>query len=91
MHCPYCGSELENDAKFCTSCGKAIPAGAAPAPEAPAEPVAPAAPVDDGPKTDSRQSYSQTANNGGGVLPFDQFFKTLITAVAKPVTGVIEE
>ena len=46
--CPYCGSELADDAKFCGECGKvlpedapvAIPAEAPVTAEAPAEPVA---------------------------------------------------
>ena len=51
--CPFCGSELNDDAKFCVECGKPIPEDTpivaeapveAPA-EVPAEPVAPAGPA----------------------------------------------
>ena len=51
--CPYCGSELNDDAKFCGECGKPLPEEAPLKTEIPAEPVAaepvaaaePAAPV----------------------------------------------
>ena len=51
--CPYCGSELADDAKFCGECGKVlpedapeeIPAQAPAAAEAPAEPAAAPVPV----------------------------------------------
>ncbi len=45
--CPYCGSELKDEAKFCEECGKALPEDA-PVVEAPAaEPVdAPAEPAE---------------------------------------------
>ena len=51
--CPYCGSELADDAKFCGECGKVLPEDApvvtpAEAPvtvEAPVEPVAAPAPA----------------------------------------------
>lgn len=51
--CPYCGSELADDAKFCGECGKVLPEDApvvipeeAPVTaEAPVEPEAPTAPV----------------------------------------------
>ena len=46
-HCPYCGSALADEAKFCVECGKLLPEDA-PAPsadeapvQAPAEPAAP--------------------------------------------------
>ena len=45
--CPYCGSELADDAKFCGECGKSLPAEepvAAPV-ETPAEAAAEPAPV----------------------------------------------
>ena len=45
--CPYCGSELADDAKFCGECGKSLPAdepGAAPV-ETPVEAAAEPAPV----------------------------------------------
>ena len=45
--CPYCGSELADDAKFCGECGKSLPADepvAAPV-ETPAEAAAEPAPV----------------------------------------------
>ena len=45
--CPYCGSELADDAKFCGECGKSLPADepvAAPV-ESPAEAAAEPAPV----------------------------------------------
>ena len=34
--CPYCGGELEEEAKFCVECGRSLPEDA-PAAEAPAE------------------------------------------------------
>ena len=37
--CPFCGSELADDAKFCEACGKPLPE------EAPVEEAAPAVPV----------------------------------------------
>ena len=51
--CPFCGSELNDDAKFCGECGKPLPEEAPLKTEIPAEPVAaepvaaaePAAPV----------------------------------------------
>ncbi len=36
--CPYCGSELNDDAKFCGECGKPLPEDAPAVTEAPAEP-----------------------------------------------------
>ena len=58
--CPFCGSELADDAKFCGECGKVLPEEAPVVTEAPAEPVvvpvaepvqpeAPAAPASDMP------------------------------------------
>ena len=46
--CPFCGSELNDDAKFCGECGKPLPEDAPAVTEAPAEPVAAAviAPVE---------------------------------------------
>ena len=55
--CPYCGSELNNDAKFCVECGKLLPgdtpvaapvepAAPAEAPAEPAEPVIPDVPAE---------------------------------------------
>ena len=42
--CPYCGSELADDARFCGECGKSLPEEAPVAAEAPAEaPAEPAA------------------------------------------------
>ncbi len=38
--CPFCGSELADDAKFCGECGKVLPEEAPVVTEAPAEPVA---------------------------------------------------
>ena len=45
--CPFCGSELNDDAKFCGECGKPLPEEAPLKTEIPAEPAAaePAAPV----------------------------------------------
>ena len=45
--CPFCGSELNDDAKFCGECGKPLPEEAPQREDMPAEPVAaePAAPV----------------------------------------------
>ena len=36
--CPYCGSELNDDAKFCGECGKPLPEDAPAVAEAPVEP-----------------------------------------------------
>ena len=36
--CPFCGSELNDDAKFCGECGKPLPEDAPAVTEAPAEP-----------------------------------------------------
>ena len=36
--CPFCGSELNDDAKFCGECGKPLPEEAPAVTEAPAEP-----------------------------------------------------
>ena len=46
-HCPYCGSELNDEARFCIECGKPLPEETPAAAEAPAEaPIeAPAEPV----------------------------------------------
>ena len=46
--CPYCGSELNDDAKFCGECGKPLPEDAFAVTEAPAEPEPqePAAPAE---------------------------------------------
>ena len=38
--CPFCGSELADDAKFCGECGKVLPEEASVMTEAPAESVA---------------------------------------------------
>lgn len=38
--CPFCGSELNDDAKFCGECGKPLPEEAPLKAEIPAEPVA---------------------------------------------------
>ena len=38
--CPFCGSELNDDAKFCGECGKPLPEDAPLRTEVPAEPVA---------------------------------------------------
>ena len=45
--CPFCGSELNDDAKFCGECGKPLPEEAPQREDMPAEPVEaePAAPV----------------------------------------------
>ena len=43
-NCPYCNAEINEEAAFCTNCGKAL-SDAQPAPTAAAEPVAPAAPT----------------------------------------------
>lgn len=43
--CPYCGSELMDDAKFCGECGKVLPEDAPVAAEATAEPETAPAPV----------------------------------------------
>ena len=97
MKCPQCGNELSDTAKFCTSCGASIPETApvaeepeAPAAEAPAaEPAAEAATAaaaaQEAPKQES------AAPQQSAILPFEQFFKTLINAGTKPFTGVIEE
>ena len=39
--CPFCGSELNDDAKFCGECGKPLPEEAPLKTEIPAEPAAP--------------------------------------------------
>lgn len=46
--CPFCGNELNEDAKFCGECGKPLPedAPAAISVEAPAAPVAPVEPAE---------------------------------------------
>ena len=44
MFCTECGSYIEENARFCTGCGKPVGASAPAAPEAPAVPEAPAAP-----------------------------------------------
>ena len=46
--CPFCGNELNEDAKFCGECGKPLPedAPAAIPVEAPAAPVAPVEPAE---------------------------------------------
>jgi len=40
MFCPYCGNEVENDAKFCSSCGKQLRQNRAKSPANPAKPAA---------------------------------------------------
>ena len=40
--CPYCGSELADDAKFCGECGKSLPDDAPVVVEAPSSPEPPA-------------------------------------------------
>lgn len=47
MYCPHCGHELDDDARFCSECGQALPGAAhgvatTASPEKPAESVAPA-------------------------------------------------
>ncbi len=49
MFCTECGSYIEENARFCTGCGKPVGASAPVVPESPAAPevpVAPAAPVE---------------------------------------------
>lgn len=43
--CPYCGSELADDAKFCEECGRSLPEDAPVVEAAKAEPVNPEPPV----------------------------------------------
>ncbi len=61
--CPYCGSELNDDVKFCGECGRSLTAEAPIAAEAPVEPaaaepvaeavpVAPVVPVQEAPQTE---------------------------------------
>lgn len=90
MFCPICGKENPEGSAFCAGCGKPMTAPAAPAPAAPAAPqpapqaqpqyAAPQAPV--APAAPAKQSP---------ILPFGQFFKSLITAAIKPVTGASDE
>ena len=102
MFCPICGKENPEGATFCAGCGKPL-AGPAPAPAAPVAPApaaAPAAPVipQPVPQAQPQQQYAAPAPAAPAapakpspILPFGQFFKSLITAATKPVTGAADE
>ena len=105
MFCPICGKENPEGSTFCASCGKPISAPAAPAaaPVIPQQPVAQPQPQPQqyaaAPQPASQPAqYAAPAPSAPAapakpspILPFGQFFKSLITAAIKPVTGASDE
>lgn len=87
MFCPICGKENPEGSTFCAGCGKPLSAAPAPAaaPVVPQQPVAQAQP--------QPQQYAAPAAPAkpSPILPFGDFFKSLITAATKPVTGASDE
>ena len=96
MFCPICGKENPEGSTFCAGCGNPLTATAAPAPApAPAPAAAPAAPQ---PAPQAQPQYAAAPAAAPAapakkspILPFGQFFKSLINAAIKPVTGAAEE
>ena len=103
MFCYKCGKQIDDDASFCIHCGEPIPkdpvepaataaeatATAAAATAAPEAETAPEAAAPEAPA--AAPAAQQAPKKESTILSFDQFFKTLFRAFAKPVTGVIEE
>ena len=95
MFCPICGKENPEGATFCAGCGNPITASAPAAPAAPA-PAPAAAPVAPAPAPAApQQQYAAPAPAApakkSAILPFGDFFKSLINAALKPVTGCADE
>ena len=103
MFCPICGKENPEGSTFCAGCGKPIAGQAAPA----AAPVAPQPAPQAQPQQQyaaPQQQYAQpqyaapqapvapaAPAKPSPILPFGQFFKSLLTAAFKPVTGAADE
>lgn len=99
MFCPICGKENPEGSTFCAGCGKPIAVAPAAAPVAP-QPAPQAQPQYAAPQ----QQYAQpqyaapqapvapaAPAKPSPILPFGQFFKSLLTAAFKPVTGAADE
>lgn len=106
MFCPICGKENPEGSTFCAGCGKPIAGQAAPAAPV-AAPVAPQPAPQAQPQQQyaaPQQQYAQpqyaapqapvapaAPAKPSPILPFGQFFKSLLTAAFKPVTGAADE
>ena len=100
MFCPICGKENPEGSTFCAGCGKPIAA-----PAAPVAPVVPQQPAPQAqPQPQPQQQYAAPQQpqyaapqapvapaKPSKILPFGEFFKSLITAAIKPVTGASDE
>ncbi|MBR3464851.1 MAG: zinc ribbon domain-containing protein [Clostridiales bacterium] len=107
MFCPICGKENPEGSTFCAGCGKPIAGQAAPAAAPVAAPVAPQPAPQAQPQQQyaaPQQQYAQpqyaapqapvapaAPAKPSPILPFGQFFKSLLTAAFKPVTGAADE
>ena len=100
MFCPICGKENPEGSTFCAGCGKSLSASV----PAPAAPVIPQQPVQQyAAPQQPVQQYAAPAQQYAApqapaapakpskILPFGQFFKSLIAAATKPVTGASDE
>lgn len=79
MFCKYCGSQINDDVDFCSSCGKPVGVKAAqPAQQnVPAEPAAPVVPVADEPKKGKKAK-----KKGGKKIIFAVIALVLVAAIA---------
>jgi hypothetical protein len=95
MFCPICGKENPEGSTFCAGCGKPLSAAPAPAaaPVVPQQPVAQAQPQQQYAAPQAAPQYAAPAAPAkpSPILPFGDFFKSLINAAIKPVTGASEE
>ena len=87
-YCKYCGSAVDSDAVFCSSCGKQLASKASPAPAAPREPQPPAPvtkrgdviPAEDLMKPDPEKVQAYMKKVTGYVMAMsmlNQFYNTL--------------
>ena len=98
MFCPICGKENPEGSTFCAGCGKPIAAAPAAAPVAP-QPAPQAQPQQQYAAPQQQYAQPQYAAPAAAaapakpspILPFGQFFKSLLTAAFKPVTGAADE
>lgn len=95
MFCPICGKENPEGSTFCAGCGKPLSAAPAPAaaPVVPQQPVAQAQPQQQYAAPQAAPQYAAPAAPAkpSPILPFGDFFKSLINAAIKPVTGASDE
>lgn len=96
MFCPICGKENPEGSTFCAGCGKPLSAAPAPAaaPVVPQQPVAQAQPQPQqyaAPQAAPQYAAPAAPAKPSPILPFGDFFKSLITAATKPVTGASDE